>query len=180
MALGAGLRFAVPEIYNIATAAWTDAIGARAFGPNGEIYRVMYHADSDTKAAGVVAFPALTASTNSSASTRLYQYTPFVVGTAISATDSGVGVFPSSVPASNIGWVQVGGPFTATASDTGTLTAGSTGWHPISTHRWEKIAAANINSVASKGGAIAVQIPIISTTNASTTVVLNLISPRWY
>ena len=116
MALGAGLRFAVPEINNIKSDGWTQANGAAFFGPNGEMYRVafMNEATTVTVPTGQIAFlETATAALNTSSTTRASLFLPFIVQTA-SALDLIAGVWASSARGGELGIVQVAGPIVAT------------------------------------------------------------------
>lgn len=109
MALGAGLRFAVPEIHNIRSNDYSEVGGAHAFGPRGEHYVAFYNENTSSKPAGANAWHGVSTNATQSA------LRGFVLNDAGSATANShfLGQFASSAASNVMAWIQVGGTITA-------------------------------------------------------------------
>lgn len=117
MALGGGLRFAVPEIHNINSSRYSDVAGAKAFGNKGEEYVAFFNEDASSFAAGV---PAWRTNATNATNSAFNGYAAAVGGSATAGTHF-LGVWASSVQSSQMGWIQVKG--TVTAQITGAASA---------------------------------------------------------
>lgn len=179
MALGAGLRFAVPEINNLASTGWTDAIGARAYGPRGERYVVAFNDHSVSFGASQVIF--YKTATNSD-STQHLAFLPYNFGTADSGSGSCAGIMASSLASRSIGWVQCQGIFTASLTSSAMASNAFSRFVAVNTAssgRWQVTAASTASdaNVVPPLGVLAHNVP--GTITAISTVPLVMYSGLW-
>ena len=126
---GGGLRFAVPDVHNIKTDGWSNAVGGIAFGPAAEVYRVVAINETVTSfttfAAGIGAH--LETATGAFSQTATYgNLMPFIVGVSNSATAIWAGILAQAASTNQLAWLQVCGPITATLSNSGEASAQNT------------------------------------------------------
>lgn len=105
---GAGMRFAVPDIHNIKTDGYTNAVGGIAKGANGEKFQVYWNGQSLSKAAGQNAWHA---SRGVTANSVMNGFVADDAGSATSATHW-LGAFAQTAAASGLVWVQIAGTIT--------------------------------------------------------------------
>jgi hypothetical protein len=142
---GAGLRFAVPDVMNLQTSDWTAAIGARAFGQNGEMYRVAFFNETATSATGVAAAIAFiesaTSALNTTSTTRASLFLPYVVHNS-SASDQGAGLWARSVGNSQLAWVHCGGRMNVALTASAEASAENAVYFPVNSTAFNSAAVA--------------------------------------